>query len=194
MKRAAIAILAGVLCSGSPTVQADSPNPFGFETNTHPLEYEYCKKKEEQYFQYIHFLYECRSAPRMHPDIKIIYLKFVEGVGLCFIRAHSRATLVFGKELGNLIDGLKDQIVNKYGPPTSELKEVDLEEETTLIGDKEYRYDWNSKEGFRGLGEVVSISVTGEHIRFGFRALIDFELKTSEACQKKEDELRNHAF
>lgn len=193
MKQVIIIAMIGLLFVGSSIVRAESGNPFGFETQTHPLQYEYCKKEEAEGFLRDHFLYECRSAPRMHPDIATIWLRFVEDAGLCFIRARSGDFVIFGKELRDLIEGLKDQIVNKYGPPTSELKEVDPEKEDGLvIGDGEYRYDWNPKEGFRGLGDVVSISVARGR-RTGF-VFIDFELKTSEACQKKEDELRAHAF
>ena len=188
----------GLLFMGSSNVRADNGNPFGFETQTHPLQYEYCKKTEAEYGGREPFLYECRSAPRVHPDIERISLKFVEDVGLCFIRAASPDYALFDKRLKDLIDGFKDQIVKKYGPPTSELKEVDpqflvTEKEYRLItGDEKYRYDWEQKSGFSGLGDVARISVER-----GFqsgRAFIFFELKTSEACQKKEDELRFHAF
>lgn len=178
-----------LLFLGSCNVRAESDNPFGFETQTHPLQYEYCKKEETD-FLHEPFLHECQSAPRMHPDIKTIYLKFVEGVGLCFIRANSGDFIGFGKELGGLIDSFKDQIANKYGSPTSELKEIDPEKEETVFGGKEYRYEWNPNEGFSGLGAVASISVK----RLLGMAIIFFELETSEACQKKEDELRNRAF
>ena len=47
-----------------------------------------------------------------------IRLKFIEDVGLCFIRANSGDFVYLGKELRDLIDGFKDQIANKYGPPT----------------------------------------------------------------------------
>ena len=111
MKQAAIALLVGLLCIGSPTAQADSPNPFGFETNTHPLTYKYCKKMKGK-DSYSHFWYQCRSAPRMHPDIAGIRLQFVEGVGLCKIGAISFG---IGKTIS--LDGFKEQIAETYGPP-----------------------------------------------------------------------------
>ena len=40
-----VLVLFGVLMTGSLGARADSGNPFGFETNTHPLKYEYCKKE-----------------------------------------------------------------------------------------------------------------------------------------------------
>ena len=61
---------------------ADSGNPFGFETNIHPLEYEYCKKEPGWYREHG---YSCSSAPRPHPDLQEYALQFVEDVGLCSI-------------------------------------------------------------------------------------------------------------
>lgn len=48
MKQAAIILIVlGNLIAGSPSAQADSGNPFGFETQTHPLKYEYCQKNKD---------------------------------------------------------------------------------------------------------------------------------------------------
>ena len=83
MKRAVIMLLIiNVLFTGISGARADSENPFGFETNTHPLEYEYCKKETELFRNHG---YKCNSAPRPHPDLQEYKLQFVEQVGLCFI-------------------------------------------------------------------------------------------------------------
>lgn len=85
MKLATIVLgLFGVLMMGSLGARADSGNPFGFETNTHPLKYEYCKKEPGLFRNHG---YKCSSAPRPHPDLEEYMLKFVEQVGLCFILA-----------------------------------------------------------------------------------------------------------
>ena len=72
--------------TGGPGTWADSGNPFGFETNTHPLEYAYCKKKAGLFREHG---YKCSSAPRPHPDLRSYQLLFVEKVGLCYIAAHT---------------------------------------------------------------------------------------------------------
>ena len=196
MKQAVLTMLiVGAFVANSTCAEAESDNPFGFETHTHPLEYEYCQRVEREH-EFARDLYECRSAPRMHPDLQNIHLNFVEGVGLCFIRAGSFDNIIFDKKLKDLIDGFKDQIVQKYGPPTSQLKEVDPayfigDEEFDLVGEKKaYRYDWEQQAGFRGRGDVAGISVA----RLSGKAIIVFDLKTSEACRQKMDEHRSRAF
>ena len=87
MKQVAIVlVLFGVCMTGVPGAWADSGNPFGFETNAHPSEYEYCKKEPGWYREHG---YSCSSAPRPHPDLRSYHLSFVEGVGLCYIAAHT---------------------------------------------------------------------------------------------------------
>ena len=160
MKRAAIAILAGLLCIGSPTVQADNSNPFGFETNTHPLEYEYCKKAD---FGTVNsrYLYRCSSAPRPHPDLEDYVLFFVEDVGLCTIAAASLGEVSSGnpQNIRDLIEKFKEQIAKKYGPPTRKSDE-----------EFECRYDWNPKAGFNGLGDVAKIWLERIFSRGGYKS------------------------
>ena len=172
MKQAAIALLAGLLCIGSPTAQADSPNPFGFETQTHPLEYEYCKTLD------YHFWYECSSAPRMHPDIEQINLKFVEGVGLCAIAA---ASFGIGKTVS--LDGFKNQVTETYGPPTSKIED-------------EYKpgYAWSREEGFPGFGDVTSIKVYKAHRAKAYRVYLLFAMVPFDECSKAIDQKRAEAF
>lgn len=122
MKRAAIAILAGLLCSGSLTVQAGSPNPFGFETHKHPLEYEYCEKEKDPKKSGLRgHGYKCSSAPRPHPDFQEYFLLFVEDVGLCSIQAASNVFSGRGQvaPAEEKFEMFKGQIAKKYGPPTS---------------------------------------------------------------------------
>ena len=176
MKRAAIAILAGLLCSGSLTVQADSSNPFGFQTNKHPLTYGYCKITDNEFS---HFWYECRSAPRMHPDMKIIRLKFVDDVGLCVIAGES-----FKINETITLDSFKEQIAETYGPPTSQ---EEFREHTI-------RYNWDRKAGFPGLSDIVSIFAKTTTWDGVHRVQIFFMLSTGNECRKAIDKKRAEAF
>ena len=86
-------LIINVLFTGISGARADSENPFGFETNTHPLEYEYCKKELGLFRNHGH---KCNSAPRPHPDLQEYKLQFVEQVGLCYILATSSKRLLDG--------------------------------------------------------------------------------------------------
>ena len=174
--------LTGISCA-----EAESGNPFGFETGTHPLTYEYCKKITHESYR-AHYGYECTFAPKMHPDIESILLHYVEDVGLCYIKAVS-FSLGNSEKAKNAVDTFKDQIAKKYGPPTGQLEEKDPHDPSQL---EEYRYEWSTKNGFRGLGNVVGIIAWKDRDRY--RAKIQFELRTNELCQKQLDENRVSAF
>ena len=137
MKRTAIIlVIFGALFAGSPSARADSGNPFGFETNKHPLEYEYCKKERP-------YWYECSSAPRMHPDIEKYILHFVEDVGLCVIGAYSYKDSP--ENMKNMVEKFREQITQKYGSPTQKSEE-------------DSAYYWDQKEGFKD-GDIDAISL-----------------------------------
>ena len=120
MKRTAIMlVIFGALFAGSPSARADSGNPFGFETDKHPLEYEYCEKAEANAFKK-QYWYECSSAPRIHPDIEAYFLHFVEDIGLCQILVDS---FDFNDKLGKKFERFKRQIAKKYGPPNRKSEE-----------------------------------------------------------------------
>ena len=180
MKQAAIALLAGLLCGGSPIVRADSGNPFGFETDTHPLTYEYCKKWKGK-DSYSHFWYQCRSAPRMHPDIENIFLKFVDDVGLCAIDAPS---FDINKKKTISLDGFKEQIAETYGPPTSKTGN----EHAT------HQYDWDREAGFPSLGDIEAIRVKKSDRGGAYRVTVIFWLVTFDECEKAIDQKRAEAF
>ena len=188
MKQVVVIAIIGLLFMGSPSVRAESENPFGFETNKHPLTYEYCKKMETTSFK-LGYEYECSSAPRKHPDIRRIHLHFVEDVGLCSIKAMSFDFL--GDDRRDPVDSFKDRVAQKYGPPTSKTEEGDLKD--PFSSNVKYRYDWDQRAGFSGLGDVVSIHVVlFPHVSMTVQVI--FELNTREACDKKEDEMRTIAF
>ncbi len=211
MKQTAIMLVVlGTFITGNPSAWADSANPFGFETNKHPLEYEYCKKEPGLFRGHG---YTCSSAPRPHPDLDEYALQFVEGVGLCFIAGVHHLT-GFDPRLGNffpsfsptsklspnrltgpnnIFEFLYHQIVKKYGSPTSRKNESDL------VGRlRPTIYYWDSGEGFKGLDDVKAIELF-------YKALPDvdsraaslkvfFWLVTSDTCLKKIDEKANRAF
>ena len=103
-------IMFGTLFTGSLSARADSGNPFGFETNKHPLEYEYCKKEPGYYRGHG---YKCSSAPRPHPDLEEYALQFAEDVGLCSIVAAREDRFI------GIIEMFHLQIAKKYGLPTT---------------------------------------------------------------------------
>ena len=123
MKQTAfILIVFGTFIAGNPSARADSENPFGFETDKHPLEYEYCQKEKDPKKSGLRgHGYTCSSAPRPHPDFQEYFLLFVEDVGLCSIQATSnvfsgRGPVAPAEEKFEMFKG---QIAKKYGPPTS---------------------------------------------------------------------------
>ena len=189
MKRTAIMlVIFGALFAGSPCARADSGNPFGFETNKHPLEYEYCKKEPGLYRGHG---YTCSSAPRPHPDLDKYALKFVEGVGLCRISA-SRSEMLYS-DVENMIEMSKDQLAKKYGPPAIPTEE---EARDNIV----LQYYWAPKGGFNGLGDVKYIRMRAKDFSLDLNDLnknwvtIDFWLVTSDACQKKIDDKADRAF
>lgn len=117
MKQTAIILVVlGTFIAGNLGARAESKNPFGFETNKHPLEYEYCKQKKDPKKPDLRgHGYTCNSAPRPHPDFQEYLLLFVEDVGLCSIQAVSN---VFAVDPANeKFEMFKGQITKKYGPP-----------------------------------------------------------------------------
>ena len=111
-----------VLLTGGHDVLANSGNPFGFETNKHPLKYEYCQKEKDLKKSGLRgHGYTCSSAPRPHPDFQEYFLLFVEDVGLCSIQAASNVFSGRGQvaPAEEKFEMFKGQIAQKYGPPTS---------------------------------------------------------------------------
>ena len=180
MKLATIVlVLFVVLMTGSLSTRADSGNPFGFETNTHPLKYEYCKEdKDPKHSGLRNHGYQCSSAPRPHPDFQNYALEFVEDVGLCRIFATSNV-FVWEK---NLLEEVKKQIAEKYGPPTSKSGQ-----------NYEPIYHWSSEEGFNGLGDVKAIRLSANRSGNTLELFVKFALRASQ-CQKVLDDKAKSAF
>lgn len=206
MKQTAIILVVlGTFFAGSLNARADSGNPFGFETNKHPLEYEYCKKEPGLFRGHG---YTCSSAPRSHPDIEEYALQFVKDVGLCFIAGVHRLSILdpsvgdfFPSKLSpnrllwrnDRFEVLYHQIVKKYGAPTSRKNESDLA--GLLMPDI---YHWDSEEGFKGLGDVKAIELFYHAMQdVDSRATdlkVHFWLVTSDLCRKKIDDKADRAF
>ena len=176
MRQAAIMLVVlGTFLTGSLNARAESGNPFGFETNKHPLEYEYCKKEPGLARGHV---YKCSSAPRPHPDLEEYGLEFIEDVGLCRIAAkHPNA---FSE---SMFEMFKSQITKKYGlPSTRKIRRPDRDEAD---------YYWHPEAGFNGLGDVKAIELKGF---IGRSILISFWLVTNDACLKKIDDKADRAF
>ena len=186
MKHTTIGLMVLVsLVIGSAPTRADSGNPFGFETNKHPLKYDYCKKTPK--FLRNHG-YSCSTAPRPHPDLESYSLQFVEGVGLCRIQSLS-TNFVSDMDFTHAIEVLKSQIARKYGPPTKETKE-DGESY------QERHLQWLPEAGFKGVGEVKAIDLKASALMEGMRSTltVSFKLATSDACQEEIDRKAARAF
>ena len=181
-------VVLGTFIAGNPSVRADSGNPFGFETDKHPLKYEYCKKEPGLYRGHG---YKCSSAPRPHPDLEWYSLQFVEDIGLCAIMAGLDE--VADRDIKNMIKMFKGQIAKKYGPAAIPTEE---EARDNIV----LQYYWAPKGGFNGLGDVKYIRMRAKDFSLDLNDLnknwvtIDFWLVTSDACQKKIDDKADRAF
>ena len=103
-------------------------NPFGFETQTDPETYPFCKKVHPvppetqswieniglaRYDNFRGVVYGCSSAPRPHPEFKEYFLSYTATQGLCEIEAKS-----FLQRRLPAVEIFKDQLVLKYGGPS----------------------------------------------------------------------------
>lgn len=171
-----------VLLTGSPPAQAESGNPFGFETQTHPLKMESCHPFDSDELHSRHW-YECTSAPRPHPQIRRHLLQFVEGVGLCTIFAES-----VGYKYENLFiesERIRLQIERKYGIFHRDRME-----------NGKYALQWNRESGFSGHGDIEGISLSKYNLNDGkgWRVTITFRLVTSSACAEQSNRSGYQAF
>lgn len=196
------AFILAVLLTGSLPAQAESDNPFGFETNKDPGEYEYCEKQPPGH-AYRNHGYSCTTAPRPHPDFKWYHLQFVKEVGLCRIQAGTDAI-----DLEMEIP-VKDQIMAKYGSPTKEPKQEEEKpiQEEPAFSEEKYaipeiakpqtrRFKWSSEEGFQGVGDVKALAFEF-HVGYGGHnnhMFATFWLVTFDECVKAIDDKARRAF
>lgn len=182
MKQATVVlVLFGILMTGSFGAWAASGNPFGFETDTHPLKYEYCKRDRDRKSSYLRgHGYVCSSAPRPHPDFHDYVLEFVEDVGLCRIFVNSNYFL-WDKEFLKF-EIVKGQVTKKYGPYTSK-------------SGTDYKrvYHWSVDEGFEGVGDVTALRLSAYKEGNALAFIMTFGLRTSQ-CKKAIDDKADRAF
>lgn len=158
-------VVLGALIAGNLSAQADSGNPFGFETNKHPLEYEYCKKEPSGYRGHG---YKCSSAPRPHPDFEEYALQFVEDVGLCFIAArHQPKPFTKPKDMFEMFHR---QIAKKYGPPsTRKIARPDRREDSSYEWGPSQPVDTRRDRGNKAIAEdqsaIADTHITNEYLR-----------------------------
>ena len=162
-----VGLLLGWLLLAHSTAWAESENPFGFETLTHPRTYSYCKQNQKKGLWFQHYGYICTSAPRPHPEFRTYVLVFIGHSGLCEIMAFSEPQ----KELA-LVERYKEQIEGKYGPPTS-----------SSTDDQNLVYSWSSEEGFPGVGNIAGIKFkiiqNGIIIRTSVKGFVRFWFRKS---------------
>ena len=187
----------GLLFMGSSCGQAESENfsdnPFGLEGPT----FMDCVQMNPEDAK-SHYYYTCNSMPREHPDIEAVLMKYVDDVGICWMKAISfeRKNV---EDTEAFVDRLKDEIARKYGPPTSQVKEtlpkyLPTERRYLLPRESEklkHNYKWRQDEGFKGVGNVSGIRLEKEP---SLRARIVFNFFAADACQKKLAEKRASAF
>ena len=180
----AVAVFTGSFCGG-----AESENPFGFETHTHPLTYGYCRRDPDDLDPH---RYVCNSAPRPHPDFYLYHLRFAEDDGLCAIASLTHADSS-AADLGNVIEKIKEQIAKKYG--------------SGRPGKHPVVYMWDKKAGFHGLGDVEQIrmftwrvyysssdSSSGLVIHERSGVFVNFLLEKVALCQRQLYDKGSQAF
>lgn len=172
-----------MILSVSPVV-AETQNPFGFDSQVHPLQYEYCKN-DDRMFRQGRGYFVCQSAPRPHPTFRTYTVQFVHGVGLCRIEAMMDTFF-----MRNDIKQIADQIARKYGAPT-DLKEVS-------DAPAKVQYSWKQKDGFPSAGNVTTITLHGIELdntkEMNTWIEVDFSLKSKKHCLAALIEQAIHAF
>lgn len=190
------AVMIGVVLvavfTGSVGQGAESQNPFGFETQTHPLQHSYCRKADNPIRD--HHLYICTSAPRAHPDFFRYDLNFLEGVGLCDISSftYGRYLPLRDTRLDNFMEKLKKQLSKKYGSGRPDKS-----------SGKKRVYIWDKKAGFNGVGNVEQIRMQpwaqthSAGTKSAYTAMgvnVYFHLKTMTLCEEKLYNQGSQAF
>jgi len=103
MRTWSIAVFATTLLALG-TALADAP--FGFKSNAHPADYDYCEATG------LVELYKCQSSPRPHSAFDLYFLHYVDGLGLCKLSAVGKSfyTDNYGSKSRKTADELAQQI------------------------------------------------------------------------------------
>ncbi len=177
-------LIGAVVLMGSGSAWASPDNPFGFETNKHPLEYG-CSYVADDLFR--GYGYTCATAPRDHPDMTYYTVQFVPNVGGCVIE--TTAANIEPDVFAGLAVKLRDQITEKYGPELEALRD-DHRVRGKFQGVTSFY--WIPKEGTAGIGDVAAIRLRTNEALPGKDSLmwIQFQalLHTKPACQTAMDQ------
>ena len=137
---------------GSGNAYASPDNPFGFETHKHPREYG-CGLMADDLFR--GYGYDCKVAPRDHPDMSYYTVQYVSGVGACMIEG--TASKIPFDDFAGLVTKFRKQIEGKYGPEYEILRNVS---DVSRPGTTMTIYYWLPKEDTPGIGDVAAIRMT----------------------------------
>ena len=175
--------------------------PFGFDINKDPNNYKFCKKSERRPHWWI-----CKSAPRPHSAFETYLLQYVGEIGVCTIKGLGKIIRndAYGTRTISAIDKLHDQLAKKYG----EGKKRDLlrhgsiwnEPRDWIMGirkrERIYAYTWFTKtDGFQPVGNVKQLTVVAKADRSGGGyAVVEFNLTTTNKCDKKIEEDESKSF
>ena len=189
MKRlmSAVLVLFLIGCAenrGTHKVQIDSENPFGFATTVHPSTYDYCDEHERsESMEY----YICTSAPRPHLRLEGYALLFMKDVGLCFIKAHSEKR----DDAGLLsVERFKNQISNKYGPPSPISDEMIYQ---GIVG-RITKYQWFPNDETPGTRDVSAIEIAVDADSPPSWIEIVFYFGDLKTCMTELDKIEGAAF
>ena len=168
---------------------ASSNNPFGFETQKHPLDYEYCRHDPNLFRGHG---YECQTAPRPHPDLHKYKLKFVDGVGVCMISTGDNK--LSQSNVQDLSTALQGQITRKYGPVKNPAGEVEKNGPGWTI----MKYVWLPTTGSEGVGEVTELRLFVMESVYENQSknwvIVNVYLTTNPTCEARIDEQAEQAF
>lgn len=180
------------------TALADAP--FGFESNAHPSDYDYCEATG------LAELYKCESSPRPHTAFDLYFLHYVDGLGLCKLSAvgKSDANDNYGTKSRQKADELAQEISRKYGPHTNRRDFLPLgsfwDEPRywmmgVYVGDRYYAYYWTEAEGYKKVGDVTAIQVAVRAASFDLGyVVVTFEMSAISRCVERKEQSDSDAF
>ena len=176
-----------------------SAGPFGFDINTHPKEYGYCRPAKDKPKAWY-----CGEAPRQHSAFEQYGLWFVEGVGICKIQAVGKSikndpyAYKLLKEMarverhvsykygeGKKYDHLKSDSIYRHPEPKNRKKWMSQ----MRRGLRDYGYRWSKEvDKVRKLDLFAVVEKKHSYL------IIHFELVTDFDCMRKLADKDSKAF
>lgn len=150
--------------------------------------------------------FQCDALPRAHPDVEAYVLSSLPGVGICWVRAASRAveTSSFGTEIRAEVDSFAQQIAEKYGMDRrkqDQLANGSLWREPRYWmmslekKDRAYGYQWSAGTGAKLPDRISSITVSPlPSSQASARVIVDFVFDNHSACEQAERKVKARAF